>query len=107
MDQQDGFEGWAVLELMGHRRLAGKVSPATLGGSAVIRIDVPKPESDGYVTQFYAGSALYALTPTTEELARRIARGAQPAPVQPWELDERPALPARASTAADDDARLL
>ena len=35
------FEEWAVLELMGHRRLAGKVTEATIGGGAFLRIDIP------------------------------------------------------------------
>ena len=35
------FEGWAILELMGHRRLAGLLSETQIGGAAFIRIDVP------------------------------------------------------------------
>jgi hypothetical protein len=36
MTEQNGFEEWAVLELMGHRRLAGKVTDAVIGGGAFI-----------------------------------------------------------------------
>jgi len=35
------FEGWAVLELMGHRKLGGFVQEATIAGGAFLRIDVP------------------------------------------------------------------
>jgi hypothetical protein len=38
---RETFEGWAFLELMGHRRLAGKVSEATIAGVGFIRLDVP------------------------------------------------------------------
>lgn len=35
------FESWAILELMGHRRLAGYVREITLAGAGMLRIDVP------------------------------------------------------------------
>lgn len=38
------FEGWAILELMGHRRLGGYVSQAEMFGTAMLRIDVPGPD---------------------------------------------------------------
>jgi hypothetical protein len=87
---EDQDFGWAVLELMGHRRLGGKVSATTLAGAPVLRIDVPAPDgSDKWVTQFYAPHAMYALTPTTEEIARKLAKTAQPSPVYRFELATR------------------
>ena len=77
------FEGWAILELMGHRRLAGYVREESHFGTSMCRIDVPG--EDGIVaTQFYGGSAVYCVTPTTEDLARAIAATNKPAPVQRW-----------------------
>lgn len=82
-DEKESFEGWAILELMGHRKLAGRVSEAVIGGQSFIRLDIP---SEPPATQFYSGGALYCLTPTTEELARAFAKRAQPTPVSRWEL---------------------
>lgn len=94
------FEGWAILELMGHRRLGGFVSEATLAGGAFLRIDVPaEAEGTKPATQFYSPSSVYCLTPTTEETARAVAKLAQPAPVQRWELRQ---LPERTSATADN-----
>jgi hypothetical protein len=97
--ESEAFEGWAILELMGHRRLAGWVSEQTIAGAAFIRLDVADegdpaspgstydPSSDSYVaTQFYSPQALYCLTPTTKEVALAVARFNKPAPVQRWEL---------------------
>lgn len=101
------FEGWAILELMGHRRLAGKLSEQVVGGASFIRVDVPgnsteeerKEHGDNWIaTQFYAPSAVYCITPTTEAMARKVAAMAQPAPVAQWEL-----RPDRALVAAGDD----
>lgn len=92
-DQATEFEGWAVLELMGHRKLAGYVRPATIAGAGVLRIDVPRPldqpqEEPILATQFYSPSALYCLTPVDETVARNLAKAYQPEPVARWELPE-------------------
>lgn len=79
------FEGWAILELMGHRRLGGYVKEATVAGAGFLRIDVPG-EDGPLATQFYSPSSVYCLTPTSEEAARTVAKGNQPQPVQRWEL---------------------
>ena len=83
--------GWCILELLGHRRLGGYVTEATIAGAAFLRIDVP---GDPPATQFYSASAVYAITPTTEEMARKVAGLARPSPVQRWELAAPEALPA-------------
>lgn len=95
--ETEAFEGWAILELMGHRRLAGWVSEQTLAGTAFIRLDIPAdgddagatydPDQDSYVaTQLYSPAALYCLTPTTKDMALAVARHNRPTPVQRWEL---------------------
>lgn len=73
---------WAIVELMGHRRLTGQISEETIAGAAFLRLDIP---SDPPVTQFYAPSAVYCITPTTEDVAR--AAMARPEPVSRWELE--------------------
>lgn len=105
----ESFEGWAILELMGHRRLAGLISEQTIGGAAFVRIDVPKGEkpADGVdenvATQFYAPAAVYCITPVTEELARKVAAGCQPAPVTKWDLPAERSLPAGRLPEDDDE----
>jgi hypothetical protein len=93
------IEGWAILELMGHRRIAGIVSEATVAGGAFIRIDTPASEDTAGATQFYSPAAIYAITPTTEEIARAVALNCAVQPVQRWELK---ALPEVARDEAED-----
>ena len=80
------FEGWAILELMGHRRLAGYVSGCEVAGTKLLRIDVPDASGKDVLTQMYGPQAIYCLTPTTEEVVRRLATLNRPEPVHPWEL---------------------
>lgn len=93
-------EGWAVLELMGHRRLGGYVTEATIFGVAMCRIDIPAVGETAAATQFYGGAAIYALTPTTEAIARAVAESFRPAPVERWQL---PALEAPRSRGGYED----
>ena len=81
-----GFDGWAILELMGHRRLGGHVRVQELAGAPFFRIDVPTLDGKAFATQFYAPGSVYCMTPTTEETARAIAKREQPAPVHLYEL---------------------
>jgi hypothetical protein len=74
---------WAILELMGHRRIAGFVSEVELAGKGMLRIEIP---TDPPATQFYSPESLYCLTPTTEELAKQLAESSAPKPVSRWEL---------------------
>lgn len=37
-------------------------------------------------TQYFSGSSLYRLTPTTEKIARAIAAEDSPSPIHIWEL---------------------
>lgn len=94
------YEGWAILELMGKRRLIGYLSEVTIAGATMLRIDVLTAE--GQSTQYYGAQAVYAITPTTEETARRAATLSTVAPINRWEL---PAPPSRPETAAEIDDR--
>jgi len=77
-------ESWAILELMGHVRLAGRVSEVERFGSKLGRIDIPN--EDGFITQFFGGSSVYRITFVTEDVARHTASGIKAQPVQPWDF---------------------
>ena len=104
-DTQDTFDEWCILELMGHRKLAGKVTEATVAGGAFLRIDVYGEDKDApaLATQFYSPSSVYAMTPTTEAVCRRFAeaRGASE-PVSRYDL-ALPAPPSGPRTIESDD----
>lgn len=96
--QQAKFEGWAVVEVMGHQRYAGYVTTEAYGQAVLFRIDVPEiPErehelksgryspdgkylrpgtkvTEGSVqayTKLIGSGSIYAITPCTQEAAIR------------------------------------
>ena len=95
-DPKSTFKEWCILELMGHRKLAGLVSEQEIAGHGFLRLDIHttkryRPDGnevgdDHKSTQFYSPSSVYAITPVTEDTARAFAEGNQPAPVTRWEL---------------------
>jgi hypothetical protein len=85
MGESKSFEGWCILELMGHRRLGGHVTEVTIGGASFLRIDIP---CDPPATQYYPPSSLYCLTPCGEAEARAVAASNAPRPVERWEMAE-------------------
>lgn len=86
MSEAEKFDSWAVVELFGHQQIAGRVSEASIGGAAFIRVDVPEqperkavqqwdrdqPAIPAY-TRYFGGGAIYALNPCSEDAAKRVA----------------------------------
>ena len=66
-------EMWAVVELMGHGRTAGRIRSSDLGG--LLRVDVPT--EDDYRTEFYGAAAIYSVKIVSEEVARAYASPAR------------------------------
>jgi hypothetical protein len=90
MAEGQRFDGWAILEIMGHRVRAGLV---LMDDSATIQIDIPI-EGGGEVTEFYGRAAIFSLRPCTEEIARQTAKMyGDPRPVRPVDYRERAEVP--------------
>ncbi|OHV46633.1 acetyltransferase [Parafrankia soli] len=98
----EAFDEWAIVELMGHVRRAGRVREQDIAGVGFLRLDIPTGP-DSTITQLISPKAIYAITPTTEDLARKAAGRWIPEPVQRWELQPRPAAPAPSRSVFDDE----
>lgn len=85
MSDTEHQESWAIVELMGHVTMAGRLSEEERFGSKVGRIDIPTNEG-GFTTVFFGGSSIYRVTPTSEAIARAKARSNQPKPIYAYEL---------------------
>lgn len=95
-------ELWAIVELMGHVRLAGRLTEEEHFGAKLGRLDIPK--DDGFVTQFFGGQSVYRITPVAEEVARAVAARSTPEPVHSWEMPKAlPAPPVPGSSFLPDD----
>jgi hypothetical protein len=64
-------DSWAIVELMGHVALAGRVTkPGEYGG--LWQIDIP--DSETFRTEFFGSQSVYRIRMVSEEIARGYAR---------------------------------
>jgi hypothetical protein len=97
---------WAIVEMLGHRRVAGRVREVQVAGAGFLRLDIPATEGHAEQTQYIAPGSVYALHPVDEATARAVAAYTRPEPVHRWELPagraHDPDLSGEASAAADE-----
>jgi hypothetical protein len=73
-------EFWAIVELMGHVSLAGRVTEPENGN--LYRIDIFK--GDDYRTEYFGGQAVYRMRPVSEEIARAASSSSYD--IKPYDL---------------------
>lgn len=94
--ETDGWE-WAIVEIFGHRRHAGRTREEDRFGAKMLRIDVPTKgdPAQGWSTHYYGGSSIFSYTLTDEASVMRANK--------PWEPPSRVSLPAPNDSMQDDD----
>lgn len=73
-----------IVELFGHNQIAGMVSEQTVGGSSLLRVDVPVVDEQPAL--FYGVSAIYAITPTDEATMLRAVKAFRSKPIEAYRL---------------------
>lgn len=71
MKMNENNDSWAVVELMGHVTIAGRITkPGEYGG--LWQVDVPEGET--FRTEFFGSQSVYRVRIVSEEIARAYAR---------------------------------
>ena len=85
--QPSTFDTFAIVELFGHARIAGRVSEQVIAGAGMLRVDVPDLPATKYslaqpgFTRLFGPGAIYSITPVSEEIALQAAQSMHVAPV--------------------------
>jgi hypothetical protein len=71
------LKSWALVEIFGHQRIVGFLTQQSFGAGVLFRVDVPDLLKDGAVTRkgftrYFGLSAIYSITPITEEIVRQM-----------------------------------
>ncbi|TWT34994.1 hypothetical protein KOR42_53440 [Thalassoglobus neptunius] len=80
------MRSWAIVEIMGHQTYCGELSEEVIGGQSFVRIDIPETESGPAFTKLFGAGSIYAITPTTEQVARMMAERHVRHPVSEYDL---------------------
>jgi hypothetical protein len=75
-----------IVEIMGHNQIAGMVSEQAVGGTALIRVDVPAVDDRPAFTKFYNVAAIYAITPTDEPTMLQAVKAFRVKPIEAYRL---------------------
>lgn len=78
---------YGIVELMGHKIVAGLVSNHVMGSAALLRVDVPATSAFPGFTQLYGTAAIYCVTFVSEEVARKAAEATKVNPVSVYVPD--------------------
>ena len=93
MNEPEPFDSWALVEVMGHRSFAGRVTEQVVAGKGFVRVDVPAVGDRLPFTKLLGAASIYAITPVSEEVARQLAAQHREKPVEVYSPSVQPALP--------------
>ena len=96
-EKKDGLNCWALVELFGHQKIVGVASETTIAGGAFLRVDVPAVEGEKAFTRFYGHSAIYSISPITEEIGLALVKSCCAQPVKPYDLPRQLQAPEKES----------
>lgn len=87
MDETTESGQWGIVELMGHKVVAGFMQKSEMLGKPLLRVDVPASGDYPAFTQLYGEAAIYCVTFVSEEVARRAAASYRVNPVSVYVPD--------------------
>jgi len=88
MSEAASFHEWAIVDLFGHQRIAGRVSEQTIGGASFVRVDVPETSAGPGFTRLFGPGAIYSVIICDEESARLAAAAGTPLPMDRWTIQD-------------------
>ncbi len=85
------LRSWALCEMFGHQRIVGMVTVDPIDFPGMVRVDVPDLLKDGNIerpgfTRYFGKSALYSVTPISEEGVRELLPHIDGRPAKPLSL---------------------
>lgn len=86
---EEQLDCWAIVELFGHNKIAGKIKTVSLAGGAMLRVDVPETAGQKAYTRFFGNKAIYSINPVSEIVATAMVRLCYSAPVKEYELPKQ------------------
>ena len=70
---EKSFDHWAIIEVFGHEKYAGRVSAEKVGDQSMIRLDVPEVNGLPGFVKFLNPASVFSITPVSEEYAQEMA----------------------------------
>lgn len=75
------FESWAIVEIMGHIKVAGMCTTQNFGNTVMLRVDIPETSHHPAHTQMFGMGSIFSIKPCDEQTAIDHAEVWQVTPV--------------------------
>lgn len=85
MNTETKLEMWAIVELMGHQKIAGWCTETPIAGTNMLRVDVPETSKQPAFTRLLGSTAIYAINPVDESTAKMMAERIKAAPIDAYD----------------------
>lgn len=85
---QEPLDTWAIVEVMGHRKYAGRVTEHQIGGSSFVRAEVPVTSSQPAFSKLFGIGSIYCITPIKQDLAMMVVENERVQPLSEYDLPE-------------------
>lgn len=86
--EKEQLKSFAVVEMMGHRKIVGQVKESDIGVGQLLRVDVFNKEGKFDRTEYIGANSIYCLTIVSEEAAKAAAARNAPEPAWAWNLPQ-------------------
>lgn len=78
--EKQKLKSYAVVEMMGHRKIVGLVTESDISGGQLLRVDVLNHEGAEERTEYIGVGSIYCLTIVSETAAKAVAASNSPKP---------------------------
>lgn len=85
-EPKEGFDQWAIVDVMGHQRYIGRVTEEVIAGCGFVRVDIPKTDEQPAWTKLIGTASIYAITPVEKDIAIAMSKRSNQSPVSAYEL---------------------
>ena len=90
-NKEPELRAWGLVELFGHQRIVGMVTVDPIDFPGMVRVDVPDLLKNGEVerpgfTRYFGKSALYSVTPISEDAVRELLPHIDGKPARPLSI---------------------
>jgi hypothetical protein len=85
------LEQYAIVEMMGHRKVIGKITESDIGTGSLLKVTVLGKDGEPERTEYIGVGSIYCLTIVTEEVAKSASSHYSPEPTWAYALN-RPQL---------------
>ena len=84
---QEKFESFAIVEIMGHTKIAGMATTMQFGNTVMLRVDVPETSKQPAFSKMYGMSSIFSISPVDEATAIAHAEALEVKPIMVWEVE--------------------